>query len=48
MKALLDTHTFLWWITDDPRLSSRARDLIADSANDVYLKEASHGKLSLH
>jgi HEPN domain-containing protein len=20
MKALLDTHTFLWWITDDPRL----------------------------
>jgi PIN domain nuclease of toxin-antitoxin system len=20
MKALLDTHTFLWWITGDPRL----------------------------
>lgn len=47
MKALLDTHTFLWWITDDPRLSSRARDLIADSANDVYLSAVSGWELAI-
>lgn len=30
MRLLLDTHAFLWWIFDDPRLSSTARDLIAN------------------
>ena len=28
---LLDTHSFLWWITDDPRLSEIARDAITDA-----------------
>ena len=31
MKVLLDTHAFLWWITDDPRISSRARDVVQDA-----------------
>ena len=30
MRVLLDTHTFLWWIDDSPRLSDLARDIIAD------------------
>lgn len=29
MTLLLDTQAFLWWVTDDPRLSSRARRAIA-------------------
>ena len=29
MTALLDTHALLWWITDDKRLSRRARTVIA-------------------
>lgn len=40
MKALLDTHAFLWWITDDPRLSRRARQVITDGRNDVFLSAA--------
>ena len=32
MRLLLDTHTFLWWITDHPRLSSRARKAIEEAA----------------
>jgi len=28
VNALLDTHALLWWVTDDRRLSSRARALI--------------------
>jgi PIN domain nuclease of toxin-antitoxin system len=28
---LLDTHTFLWWTQDDPRLSDIARQAIAGS-----------------
>ncbi len=31
MIVLLDTQAFLWWVTDAPRLSRRARKTIADS-----------------
>lgn len=41
MKALLDTQSFLWWVTDDPRLSSRAREIIADGDNELFLSAAS-------
>ncbi len=41
MRLLLDTHTFLWWIADDPRLSPRASALISDGANQVHLSAAS-------
>jgi len=41
MKILLDTCAFLWIITGDPMLSSRARELFVDPSNDVYLSVAS-------
>jgi PIN domain nuclease of toxin-antitoxin system len=41
MRVLLDTHTFLWWITDDPRLSGKARETIANRNNELYLSAAS-------
>lgn len=31
MRLLLDTHAFLWWITDHPKLSSRARKAIEET-----------------
>lgn len=37
MKLLLDTHTVLWWVADDPQLPGAAASLIADDANDVLL-----------
>jgi PIN domain nuclease of toxin-antitoxin system len=40
MKALLDTHTFLWAISDDPRLSRRAQQIFT-GANDLWLSVAS-------
>ena len=33
MKLLLDTHTFLWWLIDSPRLSASARDAIMQEDN---------------
>ncbi len=30
MKFLLDTHTFLWFVNDNPKLSARLKDLIED------------------
>ncbi len=37
MKILLDTCTFFWIITDDPKLSSQAKKLFIDPSNEVYL-----------
>lgn len=31
MRVLLDTHTLLWWVTEDPSLSNRARIQISQS-----------------
>lgn len=44
MRLLLDTHAFLWFVTNDPKLSENALDAIAedipivsvDSALDAY------------
>lgn len=41
MNILLDTCSFLWVVSDSPELSSNARRLFEDPANDVYLSVAS-------
>jgi PIN domain nuclease of toxin-antitoxin system len=45
MKALLDTHVVLWWVTNDPQLSSTVRDIITDSGNTLYVSVASSWKI---
>ncbi len=40
MRVLLDTHAFLWFITDDPRLSRRAREIMEDPESDLLLSVA--------
>lgn len=47
MKALLDTHTFLWWNLDDPQLSGRVRDFISDGRNEIYLSAASAWEIAI-
>jgi len=47
MRALLDTHAFLWWIADDPRLSPRAREIIANSNNELFLSAASGWEMAI-
>ena len=40
MKLLLDTHAFLWWVTDDKALSGAARTAIADESNIIFVSAA--------
>ncbi len=47
MRLLLDTHAFLWFITDDPQLSAVAKGLIADSNNDVLVSPASYWEIAI-
>ena len=46
MMYLLDTHTFLWYIYDDPKLPSRIKDIISD-ANRVYVSMATLWEISI-
>jgi PIN domain nuclease of toxin-antitoxin system len=41
VQALLDTHTFLWWILDDARLSRKTYRLIANEANEFFVSAVS-------
>ncbi|HEY6837101.1 MAG TPA: type II toxin-antitoxin system VapC family toxin [Geobacteraceae bacterium] len=47
MRLLLDTHTFLWWVADDPSLSRPARKAIADARNECLVSLASCWELSI-
>ena len=40
MQLLLDTHVFLWWEAKSPDLGSRAKALIADPSNLVFVSAA--------
>jgi len=41
VRYLLDTHIFLWWITDSPKLRQNIRDVIGDKRNQLFLSSAS-------
>jgi len=41
MRLLLDTHTFFWYITNDPRLPRFAIDAIRDKSNEAFLSVVS-------
>lgn len=47
MRLLLDTHTFLWWITDKDRLSRRARNLIGRGDNDILFSAVSGWEIAV-
>lgn len=48
MKLLLDTHAFLRWVGDDPRLGAVERAAIADAGNDVLLSAASVWEMAIN
>ena len=41
MRILLDTHVLLWWLGNSPALSSRARALIANPENTIFVSAVS-------
>ena len=46
-RLLLDTHTFLWWAFDDPRLSPAARAAIAEADNVCFVSAASAWEMAI-
>ena len=47
MRFLLDTHIFLWFVNDNPKLSDYLKDLIEDTSNISHLSLASLWKCRL-
>lgn len=47
MRLLLDTHTFLWWLTADQRLSEPAREAVADPDALVFISAASIWEIAI-
>lgn len=47
MRVLVDTQCWLWMETEPERLSPRARDVLEDPANELYLSAASAWEISI-
>ena len=47
MKFLLDTHTFLWLIQGDVKLSQKAREMIETPENELYFSIASFWEITI-
>ena len=47
MRALLDTHVFLWWLLDDQRLSPQARTIMRDGRHEMLWSAASSWELAI-
>lgn len=47
MRILLDTHVWLWSLTEPERLNEEARRALTDPTNDVYLSAASAWEIAI-
>lgn len=41
MSYLLDTHIFLWWVLDNPKLDGKTRALMSETDASLFLSAAS-------
>jgi PIN domain nuclease of toxin-antitoxin system len=47
VKALLDTHAFIWWANNDPSLSPIARAVLQNRSNEIFLSAASTWEMAI-
>jgi PIN domain nuclease of toxin-antitoxin system len=47
MRLLLDTHVFLWWLSDETILSPGAREAIADPISLVHVSAATVWEIAI-
>lgn len=47
VNILLDTHTLIWWWTNDAQLSKRVVKLISDTDNTVHVSAASAWEIAI-
>lgn len=47
MRLLLDSHIAIWALTNDPRLSEAARELLLDDDNEVFVSAVSVWEIAI-
>lgn len=47
MKYLLDTHVILWWLDTPEKISDKAKEMIQDRTNSVFLSSVSFWEMSI-
>lgn len=47
MRLLLDSHAFLWFVLDDPRLGASALGLIGDVRNEILISPATFWEIAI-
>jgi PIN domain nuclease of toxin-antitoxin system len=47
VRLLLDTHAFLWFLLDEPKLRVTARSLIADPNNEIEVSPATYWEIAI-
>lgn len=48
MRLFLDTHAFLWFVTNDPQLSATAHALIVDPTNEIVVSPTSYWEVAIN
>jgi PIN domain nuclease of toxin-antitoxin system len=46
-RYLLDTHIFLWWMSDADQLSQEVFDTISNTSNQIYISSASIWEIAI-
>jgi PIN domain nuclease of toxin-antitoxin system len=47
VQLLLDTHALIWWLTNNPTLTTQAKNAIADPDNLVFVSAASAWEIAI-
>lgn len=47
MRYLLDTHIVLWWLIDPQKIQTKARKIIQDKSNEVFISSASFWEIAI-
>jgi PIN domain nuclease of toxin-antitoxin system len=47
MRYLLDTHVILWWLDDPHKIASKARSIIADKNNEIFVSSVSIWEMAI-
>lgn len=47
MRALLDTHAFIWWANNDPSLTAVAKAVIGNRSNEIFLSAVSTWEMAI-
>jgi len=47
LRVLFDTHTLIWWFSDDPTLPLTVRGIIADTDNTLLVSAASAWEMAI-